>query len=106
MDFGLRIEVPIRNPQYKIQNEHVSHRIAAVAALVAFAVCLIAGGFAAQNGFATVVTRALVAMSATFVVGLIVGAMAQKMLDENLKPHEEKSEVPPDAANKTESTGR
>jgi hypothetical protein len=84
----------------------MSQRIAAAASLLAFAVCLIAGAFQAGNPFTTVVSRALAAMAVTFVVGLVVGTMAQKMLDENLRPHEEKLNEPPNAANKTDATGR
>jgi H+/gluconate symporter-like permease len=51
--------------------------------LVAFVVCLLAG-LQAQNTFSTILSNALVALAVTFVVGLVVGAMAQKMLDENL----------------------
>ena len=58
-------------------------RIAASMALVAFAVCIVVG-LEAGNPFTTVVSRALVALVGTFVLGLVVGAMAQKMLDENL----------------------
>jgi amino acid transporter len=58
-------------------------RIASTLALVVFAVCVIAG-IGAQNGFSTVIVRALLAMIATLIVGLVLGAMAQKMLDENL----------------------
>jgi hypothetical protein len=50
---------------------------------VAFAVCLLVG-LRADNTFSTIVSNALVAMGGTFAVGLVVGAMAQKMLDENL----------------------
>lgn len=60
-------------------------RIAAATALLAFALCLVIGGVQADNPFTTTVSRALIAMLGTLVVGLIVGAMAQKMLDENLK---------------------
>lgn len=66
------------------------NRIAAVAALIVFAVCLVVGGLEADNTFATTVERALTAMMATLVIGLVVGAMARKMLEENLKSHEEK----------------
>ena len=52
-------------------------------ALLAFAVCLLMG-MRAGNTFSTIVANALVAMAATFVVGLVVGAMAQKMIDENV----------------------
>jgi hypothetical protein len=57
--------------------------MAATLALVVFAVCVIAG-LAAGNSFDTVLTKALLAMAATFAVGLVVGVMAQKMIDENL----------------------
>ena len=61
----------------------MARRMAAALALVVFAVCVIAG-LNAGNSFETVLTKALLAMAATFAVGLVVGAMAQKMLDENL----------------------
>jgi len=69
----------------------VPRRIAATLSLIAFAICLLIGGFQAENTFATTVQRALVAMFVTLIVGLVVGAMAQKMLDENLKHEEEKT---------------
>ena len=78
-------------------------RIAATLSLIAFSVCLVIGAFQADNGFATTVQRALVAMVVTLVVGLIVGVMAQKMLDENIRTHEEKLE---NAPTKTEGTDR
>lgn len=58
-------------------------RVAATLSLLAFAVCLVAGGFGAGNPFATVVWRALLAMGGTFAVGLVVGVMAQKMIEES-----------------------
>jgi hypothetical protein len=61
----------------------MARRMAAALSLVVFAVCVIAG-LGAGNSFETVLTKALGAMAATFVVGLVVGAMAQKMIDENL----------------------
>ena len=67
----------------------MSQRLAATASLIVFAVCLVVG-MQAENSFGTTIQRALYAMLGTLVVGLIVGAMAQKMLDENLKTHEEK----------------
>jgi protein-S-isoprenylcysteine O-methyltransferase Ste14 len=72
----------------------VSNRIAAVAALLAFVVCLVVGGVQADNTFTTTVMRALVAMLVTLVIGLVMGGMAQKMLEENLKSHEEKLRTP------------
>lgn len=64
-------------------------RIAGCLALIAFATCLIAG-INADNPFSTTLSRALLAMAATFVIGLILGVMGQRMLDEDLKPREEK----------------
>ena len=58
-------------------------RIAASMGLVAFFVCILAG-MHAENPFSTVVANALVALVVTFVVGLVLGVMAQKMLDENI----------------------
>jgi hypothetical protein len=58
-------------------------RVAGSLALLAFAVCLVVG-MAAGNSTATVLSNALAAMGVTFLVGLVVGAMAQKMLDENV----------------------
>ena len=58
-------------------------KTAAALALVMFAVC-VAAGLGAGNTFSTVLTNALLGMGAALVVGLLVGAMAQKMLDENL----------------------
>ena len=58
-------------------------RLAATMALVAFTLCIVAG-WQAENPFSTIVTKALFALVVTFVVGLVVGTMAQKMLDENM----------------------
>ena len=66
-------------------------RIAGAMALIAFALCLIMG-MDAGNPFVTTLTRALKAMFVTFIVGLITGWMAQRMLDENLSDQEKKSE--------------
>ena len=57
-------------------------RIAASLALLAFTMCLIVGAWNAQNPFTTTVGRALLAMGGTFVIGRVIGAMTQKMLDE------------------------
>ncbi len=45
---------------------------------IVFAVCLVVGGLEADNTFATTVERALMAMMATLVIGLVVGAMAAR----------------------------
>ncbi len=75
-------------------------RIAAALALIAFAMALLAG-LESGNTFSTTVTRALIAMVGTFAVGLVIGAMAQKMVDESLADAERKLkdlqvESPPD----------
>jgi uncharacterized membrane protein len=80
----------------------VAKRISASLSLIAFAICLLIGAFEADNSFATTVQRALLAMVITLFVGLLIGAMAQKMLDENLKHHEENSEI----STKREGTDR
>ena len=49
----------------------MAQRLAAILALLAFAVCLYVGGVEAGNPFTTTVGRALVAMGGTYVVGLI-----------------------------------
>ena len=74
-------------------------RIAATMALIAFALCLVMG-IVAENDYVTTLSRALKAMVVTFFVGLAVGAMAQRMLDENLsvsgkKPEINESKSPP-----------
>ncbi|MGA2583240.1 MAG: hypothetical protein ABSG31_08185 [Tepidisphaeraceae bacterium] len=68
-------------------------RLAATMALLAFAVCLVVGGLGAGNTFATTVSRALTAMAATLVIGLVVGAMARKMLEENLNSESEQEKL-------------
>jgi hypothetical protein len=70
----------------------MAQRLAAVAALIVFAICLLIGGFGAGNPFIIAVERALVAMAATLGIGLIVGWMAQKMLDENIAATHEHDE--------------
>ena len=62
----------------------MSTRLAGCLSLLCFAICLVAGAFGADNAFETVVWRALVGMAVTFVVGLVIGTMAQKMIEENL----------------------
>ena len=66
------------------------NRMAAVTALLVFAVCLVVGGLGADNTFSTTVGRALTAMAVTLVIGLVLGAMARKMLEENVKSQTEK----------------
>jgi hypothetical protein len=76
--------------------------MAAALSMTVFAVCLLAG-LGAGNPPATILYKALVAMVGTLIIGLLVGAMAQKMLDENIKaikPPDKQPETPEAAANK------
>jgi hypothetical protein len=59
-------------------------RLAASLSLVVFALCLLIGGLEAGNPFGTTVLRALAAMAGTFVIGLVVGVMAEIMLKESV----------------------
>ena len=71
-------------------HKHLHKRFAASLALVAFATCLLAGAAQSGNTFTTTVYRALLAMGGTYVLGLFLGVIAQKMLDENLEFEEQK----------------
>ena len=62
----------------------MENRMAAACAFLVFTVCLVVG-LGADNTFATTVERALAAMAVTLVIGLVVGAMARKMLEENVE---------------------
>lgn len=77
-------------------------RLAVVIALVVFAVCILSG-MLAENTFAETLRRALIGMFGTLVIGLVVGSMAQKMLEENAKQLEKK---PEDSETKIEPKGR
>jgi Na+/H+-dicarboxylate symporter len=52
--------------------------------LVVFTLCLLIGGFGADNGFGVTVGRALVAMAGTFGIALVIGLMARRMIEENV----------------------
>lgn len=81
-------------------------RIAATMSLLAFAVCVVLG-LAADNPITTTLYRALLAMGGTLVIGLVIGAMAQRMIDEHVdsqrKRAAEKSEV---SADNSTASGR
>jgi len=81
-------------------------RLAAILALLAFAFCLIVGGLETGNTFTTTVSRALAAMAGTFVIGLVLGSMGQKMIDENLKPLTKEPAEPEKLKGKTPANGR
>ena len=51
------------------------------------AICLIAG-LESGNSMSTILSRALVAMLGTLVISLIVGTMAEKMVQENVARRE------------------
>ena len=56
-------------------------RIASALALLVFAMSLLLG-MQAENTFATTVSRALFAMMVTFIIGLVVGGMFDRMARE------------------------
>ena len=56
-----------------------------------------------KSRFSETLRRALIGMFATLVIGLVVGGMAQKMLDENAKQLEKKTEI---SETKIEPKGR
>ena len=59
-------------------------RLAAILSLIVFALCLVIGGLETGNPFGTTVLRALAAMAGTFVIGLVLGIMAEIMLKESV----------------------
>lgn len=71
--------------QPPLSPDAMPQRIAAILALIAFAMCMVIGGLQADNPFTTTVTRSLIAMLGTFVIGLVLGAMGQKMLSDSVK---------------------
>jgi NhaP-type Na+/H+ or K+/H+ antiporter len=68
----------------------MTRRLAGAVSLIVFAACLLIGGIQADNPFTTTVLRALTAMAVTFVIGLVIGWMAERMLQENLQEIEKK----------------
>lgn len=80
-------------------------RLAASLALLVFAICLIAG-MQSGNTLATVLSRSLIAMAGTMFIAWIVGAMAERMLEENLQDKERQlREAGAGGAAETESDG-
>lgn len=69
----------------------MTRRLAAAAALIVFAACLIAGT-RAGNTFGTTVGRAVLAMAVTLAIGLLAGLMIERSLEENLSGAGEKTE--------------
>ena len=70
--------------------------------MIAFAMCMVIGGLQADNPFVTTVSRSLIAMAGTFVVGLVLGAMGQRMLTENVTSQKKAKDLPA----KQEGNGR
>jgi hypothetical protein len=60
----------------------MTRQIAGTVSLIVFAMCLVEG-LRAENPFTTVVSRALLALVVTFVVGMVIGLMATRMLKES-----------------------
>lgn len=66
----------------------MGYRIAASFSMLVFAITVV-NGIRLGNSFATTIWRGLQGMILAYIIGLVIGWIAQKMLDENLK-HEEK----------------
>ena len=71
----------------------MAKRMAGVLSIVVFAFCLLLG-LRAGNPFNTIVSRALVGMAGTYFVGLVIGAVAQRMVDESVRDEERKIKNP------------
>lgn len=69
----------------------MEQRVAAICALIAFAMCVIVGAFEAKNPFGTTLARALVAMLGSYVVGYLVGMAGERMIGERRAAAEKKS---------------
>jgi len=67
----------------------MARKIAASSALLVFATSVLSG-LRAENTFSTTLSRALTAMGATFIIGLVIGVMADRMIAENLSVAEKK----------------
>ena len=74
-------------------------RFAASLAILAFALCLVIGCVQADNTFMTTISRALLAMVGTLVVGFIVGHAGQRMIDERVGQMKAASEKNAEAKN-------
>jgi putative Mn2+ efflux pump MntP len=80
----------------------MTKRLSAVMSLIVFAFCLVVG-MRAGNPFSSTVGRAVVALFATLLLGMVIGTMGEKMLDENLRSREEKLK---NSARNSEATDR
>ncbi len=60
-------------------------RIAAILSLVCFVACLLAGVLLANNPLDSTVLMALKAMAGTYVIGYVVGLMAQVIVREKVE---------------------
>lgn len=80
----------------------MTKRLSAVMALIVFAFCLFVG-MRTGNPFSSTVGRAVVALFATLLLGMVIGTMGEKMLEENLKAQEEKLK---NSSTKSEATDR
>jgi MFS family permease len=75
----------------------MARKIAAVSALLVFGISILSG-LHAQNTFSTTLSRALQGMAIAFIVGLLIGLMADRMFREHLEAEAKKnkfSEVKP-----------
>jgi hypothetical protein len=65
-------------------------RIACTLSLLAFVATLVSGSLVAGHPLTTAIPRALVAMAGMFAIGLVVGWMAKKLIEESLQKEVER----------------
>jgi len=80
-----------------------SRVIASLLGLTGFAAAVVAG-LLAHNPAPLVLTRALLAMSALYVIGRILGALAQRALADHLDQYKAANPVPVDLSQPGENT--
>jgi hypothetical protein len=74
-------------------NGAASRAVAGCFALAAFAVAVVAG-LAGGNPTASILLRALIAMAVCYPVGLIIGVMCQRVVEDHAKTHPIAGTVP------------
>jgi ABC-type proline/glycine betaine transport system permease subunit len=80
-----------------------SRIIATSLALVAFATAVV-GGIWADNPALTTIARALVAMVVCYLVGSIIGSIAQRVIDENIQNYKQANPAQDDIASTPQAT--
>ena len=80
----------------------VSNVVAGCFAIAAFAIALIAG-VAGGNPTGGVLTRAMISMIVCYPIGLIIGLICERVVDNHLREHRAQHPVPPRHGDKSAS---